>query len=291
MGRREPEGSEPLRGQSLEGHISRAQLFKATAAGLALAALPAAVTAEGNTGSSAPGTQSFPFFPQVPGTYTTETVTEIVSNLLTMGYLGVTGIAAIVRVAGTLGIPATNVDALRASLASRQFEIDFFSALVPDASPLTTTFTIPPELTSDRQKLAAIAESAATLQVGIYLAAVREFAELGQPTLAKYAAQTLGVQAEARVLARVAAALNGVAAAIPPPNKAFETDLFLYTRDAIALVTARGFINGPGTAIAYPGREAALALAGTTAAGIIQRMPNNATMSVTPGSDLTAQRT
>jgi len=114
---------------------------------------------------------------------------------------------------------------------------------------------------------------------------------LGQPTLAKYAAQALGVQAETRVLTRVARALEGVATAIPPPNKAFETDLFLYTRDAITLLTARGFISGTGTTIAYPGRDAVLALAGSTAAGVIQRTPNNAATSVTPGSDLTAERT
>jgi len=167
MGMRESKWSEALPGQYLEGHISRAQLFKAATAGLALAAIPPAVTAEGQTSSSGPGTQSFPFFPQVPGRYTTETVTEIVSTLLTTGYLMVTGIATIVSSAGNLGIPAVNLEALRATLTSRQFEIDFFSSLVPEARPLTTTFTIPSGLTSDRLQLAAIAESAASVQVGV----------------------------------------------------------------------------------------------------------------------------
>jgi hypothetical protein len=186
----------------------------------------------------------------VAGTYTPETVTEIVSNLLTVGYLVLTAGSSVVGQAGNLGIPATNLDALQASLASRQFEIDIFSSLVPEARPLTTTFTVPPELLGIRQQLAAVAESGASLQVGTYIAAVREFAELGQPTLAKYVAKTLGVQAEARVLARVAGPLNGVPTAIPPPNKAFETDLFVNTRDAVSLLAARGFINGTGTAIA-----------------------------------------
>jgi hypothetical protein len=42
--------------------------------------------------------------------------------------------------------------------------------------------------------------------------------------------------------------------------------------------------------MAYPGRDAVLALAGATGAKVIQRTPNNATTSVTPGSDLTAER-
>lgn len=290
MNTRESGWSEPFFDQPLERHISRAQLFKAATAGLALAAIPSAVSAQAQPASSGPSTQSFPYFPQVTGTYTTETVTEIVSNLLTVAYLGATGSIAVLKSAGTIGIPATNVDALQASLAARVFHIDFLSSLVPEARPLTTTFTFPAGLTTDKATLGALAEAATSATTGIYIAAVREFAELGQPTLAKNAAQALGVQAEDRVLTRVAQALNGVATAIPPPNKAFETDLFVYTRDGIALIAARGFINGTGTPVTYPGHDAALAIAGATGAKVIQRTPNNATTSVTPGSDLTAER-
>ena len=63
----------------------------------------------------------------------------------------------------------------------------------------------------------------------------------------------------------------------PPYYKAFETDLFLYTRDAIALFKQLGFIGGKGT---YQGRDAVLAATGPMAGAIIQKAPNNASSTV-----------
>ena len=55
--------------------------------------------------------------------------------------------------------------------------------------------------------------------------------------------------------------------AVPPNNKALETDLFLYVRDAAAVVKDLGFL-GPGTLKAsFPGLGAALAAAGSMAQG------------------------
>src|SRR5690242_12032540 len=105
MGIRKSRWSETLPGRYLERRISRAQLLKATTAGLAVAAIPTVVAAEGQAGSSGPGTQSFPFFPQAPGRYTTENVTEIVSTLLTSGYLVVTALATRLSSADAQGLP------------------------------------------------------------------------------------------------------------------------------------------------------------------------------------------
>jgi len=160
------------------------------------------------------------------------------------------------------------------------------------AKPLTTTFTVPSsKILTDQVTFFSTIEVAESIFVGAYMAAVREFAELGQPTLAKYAYQIGAVEAEHRVLARTALVLEGIAGDVPPNNKAFETDYFLYVRDAATVLTQLGFIGGSGTAVTYPGRAAALAAAGPFGGAVIQRTPNNATTSITATGNLTGERT
>jgi hypothetical protein len=132
-------------------------------------------------------------------------------------------------------------------------------------------------------------EAAEHIFVAAYMTATREFAELGQPLLAKYAYQIGGTEAEHRVLARAALALAGSTSHIPPNNKAYETDLFVYVRDAAAVLVQLGFIGGSGASASYPGRAAALTAAGPMATAVIQQSPNNATTSVTASGDLTGQ--
>jgi hypothetical protein len=122
------------------------------------------------------------------------------------------------------------------------------------------------------------------------MTATREFAELGQPTLAKLAYQAGSVEGEHRVMARAALALKGLADGIPPDNKAFETDHFLYMRDAAAALMGLGFIGGTGTALTFPGVTTALGNAGAMAAAVIQKVPNNAVVSSTPATDFRAER-
>jgi hypothetical protein len=109
---------------------------------------------------------------------------------------------------------------------------------------------------------------------------VREFAELGQPTLAKNMAQMAAAYADITGAFRGVLAAAGVPGYTPPNNKAFETDLFLYTRDAVALMSRLGLIGGSGIPIAYPGRDVVLAAAGPMAAAVIQKAPNNAGSSI-----------
>jgi hypothetical protein len=113
------------------------------------------------------------------------------------------------------------------------------------------------------------------------MTAARELAELGQPTVAKWMYQ-MGTQlAEQRAIYRTLQAIDGVPTAIPPNNKAFATDLFLYTRDAIGIYQALGLIGGSAPAISYPGRDAVLAAAGPMASAVIQKRPNDAGSTVT----------
>lgn len=62
----------------------------------------------------------------------------------------------------------------------------------------------------------------------------------------------------------------------PPNNKAFETDLLLYVRDALDLWKAQGLIGGLGPTLVYPGRDAVLAAAGPMASAVLQKTPDNA---------------
>ena len=302
----------------LNGRLSRAQLLKASVAGAALAALPGAAAAAGSPTGSAPFF-SAPFFPQVTsGTYTTEQIIDIIRVADTAEHLAVTLLNAVVKAAPGLNLNPLLVSVLQAALAEEALHSQFLEAAastlgftpsaidqtVPGTNrPLTLTdsFTVPdPAILTDPKTLFATLEAAENLFVAAYMTATREFAEMGQPTLAKYAYQIGGVEAEHRTLARAAQAVIAPPAGVPPNNKAFETDLLLYVRDAVPILTNLGFIGGSGTAVSYPGRAVAYATAGMTpplsgsgGAAVIQRVPNNATSSVTvpPVSNLLNERT
>jgi hypothetical protein len=178
---------------------------------------------------------------------------------------------------------------LQAVLAQEQYHADFLSSL--GAQSLTDTFTIPSAAPlSSQAGFLKTMEMGETIGTASYMTAAREFAELGQPTLVKYAYQIGATEAEHRVLARAALALGGDTSSIPPNNKAFETDLFLYVRDVYSLFKQLGFVGGTGTTVTYPGRTAALALAGPMAGAVTQKTPNNASTSVTAADNLTAER-
>ncbi|MGH3282471.1 MAG: hypothetical protein ACRDNW_25510, partial [Trebonia sp.] len=79
------------------------------------------------------------------------------------------------------------------------------------------------------------------------------------------------------------------AADVPPDNKAFETDLFLYVRDAATVLGELGFLGTGAIKAPYPGSAAGLSAAGDMATAVIQQTPNNAISSVTATDDLTGQ--
>jgi hypothetical protein len=294
--------------------MSRGQLLKAAGAGAILAAVPGVAAAAATPAGTGPapsvsGTFSVPFFPQVSGTYTTETIPTILNVAQTMEYLATTYVNAGVTNAAALGITGLTLESLQAALAEEVYHVQFLAAV--GATPSTTTFTLPdPAALTSGKVFFQTLELLESLCTGAYLTATREFAELGQPLLAKFAMQAGVVEGEHRVTARTALALMnpaagpgpvaasvadttapwtgapGVAAPvlsnpIPPNNKAFATDYFVHLTDAAALLQALGFIGGTGTPVAFPGTSTALANAGTIAAAVEQQVPNNATTSAT----------
>src|SRR5438105_14678030 len=72
----------------LQSRINRAQLFKAAAAGLALAAVPETISAA----TEGPTIRSYPYFPAVQGRYSIEPVQDILNLLVTVEHLGVTAV-------------------------------------------------------------------------------------------------------------------------------------------------------------------------------------------------------
>ena len=256
----------------LKARISRAQLIRAAGAGIALGALPRAAAANGTAtypGNGAPASLSFPFFPPVQGTYTTESILDILNAVITTRFLVADAVYFGITQGGLSG-PALTSQQIGA--ARFQYEIDFFSSL--GAKPVTTTATLTPALFKDPALLARAQLATAVITMSMFITATREFAELGQPTLAKWMVQLAAREAESVQRARESAGNPSL------PN-AFETDLFLYTRDGLDALRGLGLIGGSGLPVSYPGRDAMLAAAGPWANRIIQRAPNNAGSSIT----------
>lgn len=273
----------------ISGRVSRARLLAGLGAGLAAGLLPNLASADG-TRAATPGVLSFPFFPAVRGTYSPEGIIDIFNVLLTASYLRATLVTSNIlagRVVPIPNEPAGSQLALRiaqADAAIEQYHIDFWSSY--GATPVTTTFTrIPAD--------AAGLEARQHVQVAMYMAAVREFAELGQPTLAKWAFQAGAIEAEDRAIFRFLQALSGNVAGNPPNNKAFETDLILHVRDALDAFKVLGVIAGAGQPVTYPGRSAVLAAAGPMATALLQKSPNDAgsTADFTSAATVIGERT
>ena len=246
--------------------LSRVQLLTAAGAGLAAALVPTVVAAEPNPGV---GRLSFPYFPPVHGSYTTEQIQDILNAVITTRYL----VADAVYFTLTNGnLPASAQTSQQIGLARFQYEIDFLTSI--GATPLTTTATLNPAVVKDPKLLPKIQLATSVVTMSMFITATREFAELGQPVLAKWMVQLAAREAESVQGARSAAGNPSL------PN-AFETDLFLYTRDGLDALKGLGLIGGSGLAVSYPGRDTILAAAGPWAGRIIQRTPNNAATSIT----------
>jgi hypothetical protein len=276
--------------QYLRGSVSRAQLFKATALGLVAASVPtlaaAADSPGGGTAGAIPGRIfSEPYYPQVSsGTYSPESVATIFNTALTAEYLAVTVLtAALNSTALNLKSNAVIQAAVQAALTEELAHLTFLR----DGVGAT------PAILTDQKTFFHTLEVAENLFIAAYMTATREFAEVGQPTLAKIAYQIGATEAEHRAVVRAALVLLGDPTGSPPNNKAFETDLLLYVHDAATILTQLGFIGGSGATASYPGDQAAIAAAGSEYSAVIQKLPNNAasTVMVTSPADLTGERT
>ena len=130
------------------------------------------------------------------------TIPSIVNDAVTAEALAVTYLSGLIENAGKIGIPASLVPVLKAANAA---EFDHYKALRSlGAQPLTTKFWAPDKFFASSQDVFATIEYAETQFVNAYLIAITAFAKAGKDSLARYAGEILGTEAEHRALARFA---------------------------------------------------------------------------------------
>jgi hypothetical protein len=268
MDEKDQSSEEGAVGQYLTARMSRARLL-ATGAGFALAALPATAAAAAPPQS---GRLEFPFFPPVKGTYTPESIQDILNILDTAERLLVAiHTAAVTTYAGQLAFSPLALSIVQASLAQEQYHVDFLESI--GARGLVDSFAVRSSQITNRAVYFQAMVGVGTIYTAAYLTAAREFAEVGQPTLVKYAYQIGATKSEHGVLGRTLLALGGASSAIPPNNNAFEPDQYLYVRDFYSYLASRGYFGKNDTPVPYLGRAAALAAAGPMASAVGQTTP------------------
>jgi len=247
----------------LRTRVGRSQFLMATGAGIVAAAYPRTAGAQ---------------------TTTPENVQDILNTAVTAEHLAVTVLTAAVQNAAQLNLTGLLLAVTQAALVEEQLHADFLEA--NGAKALTDTFTVPdPKILTDQKTfLHTLADTAEPLFIAAYMAAVREFTDLKQPILAKFAYQIGGTECEHRAIVRAGLVVVGDTSGDPPNNKAFETNSLTTVGDAAKVLTSLGFIGGTGQKAMYPGRAAALAAAGSLAGAVTQTTPN----STTPGAVTTA---
>ena len=262
-----------------EPQLTRKQLLVTAGVGIAATALPQRVLAEG-TSKSWPGVQTYQYYPAVAGTYTTESIPDIMNMLDTIEHLLIT-VSTTAFTTGHLTLDGPSMQTMQSQLAANVYHSDFLEAF--GAGSLSATFSTLPATLTDGVTFLRGSELVNSIAVSAYMTAAREFAELGQPTLVKNMYQLGAVHAEHRAIARVLLTTAGAPGKTPAANKAFETDYFVYVRDAYTFLQGLGAIGSAPvpTVMTYPGRAAALVASGLSVSSIIQRSPNNASISTT----------
>jgi hypothetical protein len=163
--------------------------------------------------------------------------------------------------ADKLGITGDELDYLKAALVEEQIHQQFFTANGGQSIAATfsfpkgaQTFTDLKTFIDTQQQLEGVFDSA-------FLAAIKEFAQLGRPDLAQIAGQIACIEAEHRALGRVIGKLS------PADNWAFTPVLIATVGDAPALVKKAGYLS-PESGNSYTYQEVS-----TNDAGVEQRKP------------------
>lgn len=129
-------------------------------------------------------------------------IDQIVTDAVTAEALAVTFLTGVVENAKAIGIDHKLVPVLKAANAA---EYDHYKTLRSlGAKPLTKRFWAPDSFFKNSQSVFETIEYAETQFVNAYLIAITTFAKHGKSSLARYAGEILGTEAEHRALARFA---------------------------------------------------------------------------------------
>jgi hypothetical protein len=129
-------------------------------------------------------------------------ITSIINDAITAEALAVTYLTGLVENATKIGIPSNLVPVLKAANAAELHHHDTLARL--GARPLTGKFWAPNAFFASSNDVFATIEYAETQFVNAYLIAITAFAKAGKDSLARYAGEILGTEAEHRALARFA---------------------------------------------------------------------------------------
>lgn len=211
---------------------SRASLFKgAAAAGAAVAGLtmlPGVAGAAGRT--RAAGTESD----------ADDSIKTIFTVARTAERLAITFYTNGVRNAQQLGLRGAELAQIKAALIEEQIHELFFAA--NGGVPLASTFSFPHagETFKNRQLFIATQQQLEGAFDSAFIAAVEEFALLGQPVLARIACQIAMIESEHRALGRDIGNLE------PADNWAFAPKLVEAVGDAPAVLADAGYLSPKG---------------------------------------------
>ena len=169
-----------------------------------------------------------------------DTVVQILSIAATAEELAVTFYSHGIAKASKLGISGPNLAYLQAAVIEEQIHRDF--EVAAGGKPLTNTFSFPhgDETFEHLDVFIATLEELEEAFIAAYLAAVKEFALLGQAGLAQLAAQICGIENEHRALGR------DIGGLIPADNWAFSPALVESVGDAVDVLAAEGFLSPKG---------------------------------------------
>ncbi|MBF6589592.1 MAG: ferritin-like domain-containing protein [Ktedonobacterales bacterium] len=139
-----------------------------------------------------------------------------------------------------LGITGSDLTYLQAAVTEEQIHRDFLKA--NGGTSLAGPFSFPHGVNTFT-RLGLFIDTLEQLEVafiGAYLAAVQEFAEQGQPGLARIAAQIGGIECEHRAVGRELGGLT------PVNNFGFEVATFARVSDAVTALANGGFLSPSG---------------------------------------------
>ncbi len=129
-------------------------------------------------------------------------INQIVTDAVTAEALAVTFLSGVIENAHKIGIPQSLVPVLKAANAAEHDHYKTLRSL--GAKPLTKKFWAPDAFFKDSKSVFETIEYAETQFVNAYLIAITAFAKAGKDSLARYAGEILGTEAEHRALARFA---------------------------------------------------------------------------------------
>jgi len=166
-----------------------------------------------------------------------DSAVQILSIAATAEQLAVTFYSHGIANASVLGISGSNLAYLKAAVIEEQIHRDF--EVANGGKPITGTFSFPfaGETFQNLNKFVATLEQLEDAFIAAYLAAVKEFALMGVPTLAVIAAEIGNIESEHRALGR------DIGNLVPADNHAFAPALIESVGDAVDVLASEGYLS------------------------------------------------